>query len=136
MSITVVYFFFGFQFPHHPMSSPPPVVEGHTFASRNPFKDINPSRSRHRGKLTDAQKVSAEAKRAINKENADALRAELDNFFELRDAEITRLAKQFNKSEVKIKQLLSNETTFKNTRAPSLRNALVYAKGVEMNEGE
>lgn len=119
------------------MSEPPAVVEGNlTFASRNPFKDINPSRSRPRGKLSDAQKVSAEARTAINKENANALQVELNNFFEFRDVEITRLAKQFNKSEAKIKQLLSNETTFKNTRAPSLRNALVYAKGVEMNEGE
>ena len=132
-------FFSVFQFPHHPMSeSNPPavVVDDHTFVSRNPFKEIIPPRSRHGGKLTDAQKVSAEAKRAINKENANALQLELDNFFELRDVEITRLAKQYNKSEAKIKQLLSNETAFKKTRAPSLRNALVYAKGLEVNEGK
>jgi len=107
-----------------------------TFASRNPIKDINPARVRNRQKLTDAQKVSADTRREINKENENALRIEFDTFFEFRSDEITRLAKKFNKSEAKIKQLLSNETNQKNTRAPSLRNALVYAKGVEMNEGK
>jgi hypothetical protein len=118
------------------MSNPTAVERDLTFASRNPFKEINPSRSRSQGKLTDAQKVSAEAKRAINKENANALQVELHNFIELRDAEITRLGKQFNKSEAKIKQILNSETNFKNIRAPSLRNALVFAKGVEVNEGK
>lgn len=119
------------------MSNPAAVVDGDlTFASRNPFKETIPSRARQQHKHTDAQKASADAKRAINKENANALQVELNDFFDLRGVEITRLAKKFNKSEVKIKQLLSNETTYKKTRAPSLRNALVYAKGVEMNEGK
>ena len=117
------------------MSTPAAVVEGGlTFASRNPFKDIIPTCSRQRQKLTDAQKVSADAKHAINKENADALEAELQTFFDFRDVEVTRLAKKFNKSEAKVKQLLSNETTYKNTCAPSLRNALVYAKGLEVSQ--
>jgi hypothetical protein len=106
-----------------------------TFASRNPFKEVIPARE-HRQKLTDAQKISADTKREINKENAHALQVELSAFFDFRAVEITRLAKKFNKSEAKIKQLLSNETKFKNTRAPSLRNALVFAKGVEINEGK
>jgi len=119
------------------MSSPAAVNEGDlTFASRNPFKGVIPARSRTRQKLTNAQKVSSEAKHAINKENADALQIELGAFFEFRDVEVTRLAKKFNKSEAKIKQLLSNENTYKKMRAPSLRNALVYAKGLEVNEGK
>ena len=65
------------------MSTPAAVVEGGlTFASCNPFKDIIPTRSCQRQKLTDAQKVSADAKHAINKENADALKAELQTFFD------------------------------------------------------
>jgi hypothetical protein len=106
-----------------------------TFASRHPIKEINPTRVHHRPKLTDAQKVSADTKHEINKENANALQAELNTFFESRSADITQLAKKYNKSEAKIKQLLTNETNFKNVRAPSLRNALVYAKGMEVNEG-
>jgi hypothetical protein len=49
---------------------------------------------------------------------------------------VDRLAKKFNKSVSHIKQLLTNESTFKNTREPSLRNALVHAKGLEVNEGK
>lgn len=117
--------------------NPSEAVDGEvTFASRNPLKDVIPARSRNRPKLTDAQKISAQAKREINKENATALQAELDDFFEFRGVEIIRLAKKYNKSDVKIKQLLSNDSNYKNTRAPSLRNALVYAKGVEVNEGK
>ena len=45
------------------------------------------------------------------------------------------LVKKFNKTEVKMKQLLTNVTKYQNTHLPSLRNALVHAKGVEMNKG-
>jgi hypothetical protein len=45
------------------------------------------------------------------------------------------LAKEFNKSEAKIKQLINSETSYQNMHAPSLRNVLVHAKGVKMNEG-
>jgi hypothetical protein len=121
------------------MSNPPDVPSQQdpdlTFASRNPTKVVHPSRVRPRVKLSDAQKVSAASKREINKENASALKVEIDAFFDHRDTEISRLAKKFNKSEVKIKQLLSNETNYQKTRAPTLRNALVHAKGIEMNEG-
>ena len=108
------------------------VNEDLTFASRNPFKEVNPARERHRQKLTDAQKTSADTRREINKENAHALQVELNAFFDFRAVEITRLAKKFNKSEAKIKQLLSNQTKYKSTRAPSLCNALVFAKNLEI----
>jgi predicted dithiol-disulfide oxidoreductase (DUF899 family) len=139
MSITVNHFTDVRHVPLFSMSKSDPseVVDRNlTFASRNPIKNINPARVRHRPKLTDAQKVSADTKREINRENADALQVELVNFFEFRREEVTRLAKKFNKSEAKVKQLLGNESNYKNSRAPSLRNALVYAKGIEMNEGK
>jgi hypothetical protein len=106
-----------------------------TFASRNPTKDVIPSRVRPYKKLTDAQKISANTKRELNKENSEALKAEVDVFFNHRDTETSRLAKKYNKSEVNIKLLLTNESKYQKTRAPSLRNALVHAKGLEVNEG-
>ncbi|KAF8221173.1 hypothetical protein L208DRAFT_1329741 [Tricholoma matsutake] len=99
-----------------------------TFASRNPTKVVHPSRVHPGAKLSDAQKISAASKHKINKENANALKVEIDAFFDLRDTEITQLAKKFSKSEVKIKQLLSNETNYQKTCAPSLWNVLVHAK--------
>lgn len=118
-----------------PVPDNPVLQRDLSFASRNPTKDVIPSHVRPRSKLTDAQKVSADTKREINKENAHALQLEIDTFTEQHNVEIARLAKKFNKTEVKMKQLLTNVTKYQNTRLPSLRNALVHAKGVEMNEG-
>jgi hypothetical protein len=119
------------------MSNTSEVVDkAQTFASHNPTQEVNTTHPRHRPKLTDGQKVSADAKREINKKNASALELEIDAFLESRSIEIAQLSKKFNKSEAKIKQLINNETSYHNMRAPSLCNALVHAKGVEMNEGK
>lgn len=118
-----------------PVPDNPVLQRDLSFASRNPTKDVIPSRVRPRSKLTDAQKVSADTKCEINKENAHALQLEIDAFTEQRNVEIAQLAKKFNKMEVKMKQLLTNMTKYQNTCLPSLRNMLVHAKGVEMNEG-
>jgi hypothetical protein len=107
-----------------------------TLSSRNPTKKTIPSRSRAQGKTSNAEKITADARRALNKENGNALQLEIAAFFDSRKAEIARLAKKYNKTESHIKQLLSNESSYQNTRAPSLHNALVHAKGLEMNEGK
>jgi hypothetical protein len=73
--------------------------------------------------------------RKLNKENANALKIEIDTFLHHCDTEILRLAKKFNKSEVNIKLLLANKSNYQKMRAPSLRNTLVYAKGIKMNDG-
>jgi hypothetical protein len=44
-----------------------------SFTSRHPTKDIIPSRVCPQKKLTDAEKVSANMERKLNKENANAL---------------------------------------------------------------
>ena len=111
------------------------LVHADSLASRNPTKEPQPSRSRPRPKISNAEKITADAKRELNHENASALRVEIVAFFEVRKIEITRLSKKYNKSEANIKQLLSSETQYQNMRAPSLRNALVHAKGIEANEG-
>jgi hypothetical protein len=107
-----------------------------SLASRNPTRDVIPARVRHHPKLTDAQKITAEAKNLLNKENAAALQLEINQVFDVRNTEISRIAKKYNKTEVYIKQILANGTNYHGSRAPSLRNALVHAKGIEMNEGK
>jgi len=119
------------------MSNPSEVVDkAQTFTSCNLTQDINTTRPHHQPKLTNAHKVSADAKHEINKENASALQLEINTFLESRSIEIVLLSKKFNKSEAKIKQLINNETSYHNMHALSLHNALVHAKGVEMNEGK
>ncbi|KAF8229076.1 hypothetical protein L208DRAFT_1288432 [Tricholoma matsutake] len=102
------------------MSNPPDVPSQQdpdlTFTSHNPTKVVHPSRVHPGAKLSNAQKISAASKHEINM------------FFDLQDTEITQLAKKFNKSEVKIKQLLSNKTNYQKTCALSLQNVLVHAK--------
>jgi hypothetical protein len=118
-----------------PTNSAPPHVFS-SLASRNPTRDVIPARVHHRPKITDAQKITADARRQLNKENAAALQLEIDHIFDIRNTEISRIAKKYNKTDAYIKQILANETTYHGTRAPSLRNALVHAKGLEMNEGK
>ena len=106
-----------------------------SFTSCHPIKDIIPSRVCPQKKLTDAEKVFVNMKYELNKENANALKIEIDAFLHHHDTEILWLAKKFNKSEVNIKLLLANESNYQKMCAPSLWNTLVYAKGIEMNNG-
>ena len=80
------------------MSNPPDIPSQQdpdlTFTSHNPTKVVHPSCVHPRVKLSDAQKVSAASKHEINKENASALKVEIDTFFDHRDTEISQLAKK------------------------------------------
>ncbi|KAF8237874.1 hypothetical protein L208DRAFT_1244996, partial [Tricholoma matsutake] len=91
--------------------------------------------SHPRPHVSNAEKLTADAKRASNKENTNALSAEIMEFFDFRDSEITWLTKKYNKNNGNIKQLLSNESSYQNTCVPSLRNALVHAKGTYAGAG-
>jgi hypothetical protein len=113
----------------------PAGIVSSSLAARNPTREVIPARVRHRPKITDAQKITAEAKRQLNGENAAALHHEIEEVMGVRDVEVSRIAKKYNKKEVYIKHILNNETNYHGTRAPSLRNALVHAKGLEINEG-
>jgi len=63
------------------MSNPSEVIDkAQTFASCNPTQDVNTTCPHHQHKLTDAQKVSANTKHEINKENASALQLEINAF--------------------------------------------------------
>lgn len=112
------------------------TLDASSLASRNPTRDVIPSRVRPRDKVSDAAKFTAAAKQKLNKENATKLKLEVSEFFNNRSVEVDRLAKKYNKSVSYIKQLLNNESNYKNLREPSLRNALVHAKTLEINEGK
>jgi hypothetical protein len=107
-----------------------------SLASCNLTRDVIASHVHSQEKLTDAQKITANAKCELNKENANALQLKVVQFSDLQMTEITQIAKRFNKMVSYVKQLLTSETQFHNTQAPSLHNALVHAKGNKMNESE
>jgi hypothetical protein len=91
---------------------------------------------RKQPKISDAQKISTDAKRLLNGENAAALKLEIDQLIDDRNKEVSRIATKYNKTDSYVKHILTNGTNYHGTRAPSLRNALVHAKGIEMNEGK
>lgn len=102
---------------------------------QNPTKTVQPSCSRARKSLTNAEKLSADARRLLNKKNADALQVELDALFLHRKEEVARLSQTFSKSPDFIQRLLNMETNYQKSRAPSLQNALIHYKSEEVNGG-
>jgi hypothetical protein len=105
-----------------------------TWASRNPLKDVQPSRVRIKIKITDAEKATRNIKRQLNKSNALALRADVDMFCVDRDTRILEMSKKYSKKPSYIRALLTQVSHYKKSRAPSLRNALVHHKTLEINE--
>jgi hypothetical protein len=112
-----------------------PTVNNSTFAGRNPTRAVIPSCSRGRKVLTNVEKLSADARRLLNKENADALQVELDGIFLHRKEEIARLSQKFNKTSDYIQRLLNIGTNYRKSRAPTLQNALIHHKSQEVNGG-
>ncbi|KAF8239106.1 hypothetical protein L208DRAFT_1478308 [Tricholoma matsutake] len=109
-------------------------LDGSSFASHNPIKDIIPTHVCHHAKHTNAKTITANARHELNKDMANALKIKTTQFFNHRDTEISWLAKKFHNSELNMKQLLTNQSNYQNMHAPLLHNALVHAKGLEMNE--
>jgi ABC-type lipoprotein export system ATPase subunit len=62
-----------------------------SLASRNPTRVVIPIRVHHRPKIT------ADAKRLLNRENAAALQLEVEEVFDVRNTEISRIAKSTTK---------------------------------------
>jgi hypothetical protein len=105
-----------------------------TWASRNPLKDVQLPRVRAPVVVhTDAEKATYDARRQLNKANTQALQAAIDVFCAERNAKIEELAKEFGKKAGYIRGLITNATHYKTTRAPSLKNALIHHKSVEVN---
>jgi hypothetical protein len=90
----------------------------------------------HQDKVSDGAKFTAAAKQKLNKEDATELKLEVSEYFNACSVEIGCLAKKYSKSISHIKQLLNNESNYKNTWEPSLWNVLVHAKTLEINEGK
>ena len=119
-----------------PQSLPHIIPDNSSLATRNPTRDVLPKCTRVQSKHSHAEITTANARHNLNKANAVSLQCEIEEFFKLHDGEISRLAKTYHKSEANIKMLLTSGSKYQNRHAPSLRNALVHAKGLRMNEGK
>ena len=117
------------------MADTPTVQSCTTWASRNPFKDVQPTRTRTKKTLTGAEKVTRDARRKVLQANNQALQDDVTLFQEERDTKIQDLATKHSKTVDGVHLLLTNATHYKQSRAPSLQNALIHHKTEEVNAG-
>lgn len=126
--------------PSDPRYNPPasePIVfnsgSAHTWSGRNPQKDLQPLRLR--AKATEASRATKRISAAANKTAKTALARAILELVALRQSQLVALANTHNVTVTHIEKLVGSSTHYKHTRAPSIRNALVHKKGVELNEG-
>jgi hypothetical protein len=123
--------------PRYPLPSNQPdplyLVAPQTWAQRNPNLGTQPER--HRAKITAAAKATRKITTARNKANAALLSADIEKQVELQRAQIEKIAEVHNRKVSEIDKLITHHTNYRQSRAPSLANALTHKKGVEMNEG-
>jgi hypothetical protein len=97
-----------------------------THASRNPGKQVQETRGRKKGPLTDSQKATR-ATTAQNRKLAKALLdQDLDKFHAMRTKSIHDMSKAHNRTPEYIKRLVMSESCIKTTRSMTLRNALMH----------
>ena len=123
--------------PHQPLANserdPLYLDAPQTWAQRNPTLAVQ--KKRPRAKATDAAKATKKIAAAHNKANAALLSADIENQLALQKAQIEKIAKDHNRKVPDIEKLINHHTNYRQTRAPSLSNALIHKKGLEMNEG-
>ncbi|KAJ7159364.1 hypothetical protein C8R43DRAFT_1124574 [Mycena crocata] len=101
------------------------------YATRNPGKPVQPSRKRGKGDAADGTAALNAAERLRNKIKYEAA---VDDFWEYRAAEITRIAKECHKSEKVVRAMICNSSLWKPTRRPGLKNAVVHDRSVKAKE--
>jgi hypothetical protein len=106
-----------------------------TWAARNPTRPIlNPRPAPAR--LTEAQKASRAIAREQKKANAKRLDDDIKQFTEDQHAKLEEIAKTHNVKVEKVKDLVGASTHYKKSRKPTLHNAIVHAKAMEVNQGK
>ncbi|KAF8132142.1 hypothetical protein K438DRAFT_1998698 [Mycena galopus ATCC 62051] len=102
------------------------------YATRNPGKTAQ--KSRRRVGPSDAGRVNNAIKKAESKQRREEFEDEIDAYFAFRDAEVSRIAKAFGKTDRLVRGLLCNKTQFKAERKPSLHNAIMHDRALKAKE--
>jgi hypothetical protein len=63
------------------------------------------------------------------------LSTDIKKLIELQQEQIEKIAWDHSHKLEDIKKLVNNETNYRSSQGPSLANALIHKKGIEMNEG-
>lgn len=109
-------------------------LAGTTWASRS-GADTIPTRA-PRPKIPDALKAQYNAAQQVRREANELLNNELHEFAKQQDELLVELAKRHNKKPEKLRAILTHSPSFKKKHAPTLQNALLHAKAMEVNSGE
>ncbi len=116
-------------------AAPVPVTflqDDSTHALRNPMKEVIPPKTG--GPCTTH--TTTNARRQVLAKNRAALQDDYTNFLEKQGDKYNEIAKIHGKKPEYIRRVLTSASQVKPTRKPSLYNALVHSKGLELNEGE
>ena len=104
-----------------------------TWAQRNP--NLGVQKERPRVKATDAAKATKKISAVWNKVNTALLSADMEKQMVLQHTQIDKIAQDHNRKVPKIDKLINHHTNYQHTQGPSLSNALIHKKGLEMNQG-
>ncbi|KAK7007339.1 hypothetical protein R3P38DRAFT_2553698, partial [Favolaschia claudopus] len=103
-------------------------------AARNPTRRVQTSRYRPgksaAARASDALRLSAMRSRRLD------FNAAINAEFASRNTAITRIAKDFHRSESYIRGLLTSVSQFRAHRRPSLRRALLHQRWLDLPEGD
>ena len=109
------------------------LVAPQTWAQSNPGLGVQTQRPR--AKATAAAKATKKITAECNRAAAKLLSDDISNLAILRQTQIEKIAQDHSRKVSDIEKLVNNHTHYRETRGPSLSNALTHKKGVEMNEG-
>lgn len=105
-----------------------------TWAQRNPDKSTIPTRPA-RPKLTDAEKATRAIRQKTTQVRKEALAADLQLFEDEQDAKLKEIGERHGRSFEQVLQLLRTSSHYKQKRAPTLHNAILYDKTLKVNAG-
>lgn len=107
----------------------PSTVSAH--AVRNPGRSVQLTRQRAKGSSSAANETNAlkNAQAKLRKaEYTDAI----DEAFAVREATAARIAVRFDKDISKVRAALISKSQYKATRKPTLRNAIVHQRALDL----
>ena len=104
-----------------------------THAQRNPKQAVQVQRQRT--KLSDASKAAAALTAALNKAKAEHLQTDITKFLAAQDNQIKVIALDHGRKPSDIAKIVNNSVNYCAKCLPSIGNALVHKKGLELNGG-
>src|ERR1700722_1953247 len=104
------------------------------WATRNPTKDVIPSR--HRQALTEAQLASRRLATKTKNASRALLMRDVDEYIEELDGKIQEIADKHSIKQEYVRKLINPVSTYRKTRAPTLPNAIAHIKALEINESK